>query len=358
MAQGNESGAQPLTGEQISRMLQHGPWPAAWQPDPSNRVSGRADAAALGRRLFFDARLSPSGRVSCSSCHRPERSWSDGRPRGIGLRAGQRNTPALTDVRLNRWFGWSGAGDSLWGQSLRPILDPNEMGSSAAHVKAYLGSHAELSEAYAAVFGRLVARTEAQEVLIDAGKALAAFQETIVSGRTPFDAFRDALGSNDLDGQSRYPAAARRGLVLFIGAAGCRTCHSGPAFTDGAFHVTHVHKTKLPDRGRIDGIVRLLASPYSLAGRFSDDPAHGAHWRKDELMHSSPPAGAFRTPTLRNLTHTAPYLHDGSQPSLGAVLRTHPTGGPRLNDRDRRALEAFLVSLSASAAGAKPAVPR
>src|SRR5215470_10881219 len=86
---------------QFGAILAHGPWPPVWQRDPSNRVSGQTPAIDLGRQLFFDARLSPSGRVSCSSCHRPERAWSDGRPRGVGLRTSRRNTPSLYDVRLS-----------------------------------------------------------------------------------------------------------------------------------------------------------------------------------------------------------------------------------------------------------------
>ena len=325
------------------KILQHGPWAPPWQPDPSNRVSGRPDAAALGRRLFFDARLSPSGRVSCSSCHRPERGWTDGRRRGIGLVEGRRNTPALADVRLHRWLGWGGAGDSLWAQSLRPILDPGEMGSSASHVQRYLGSHVELAEHYAAVFGRSVSATSAEDVLVDAAKALAAYQETIVSPRTSFDDYRDALSGGDVAAQARYPAAAQRGLALFVGAAGCSTCHSGPAFTDGAFHATGSSRR---DLGRADGIAGLLASPYSLPGRFNDDPEHRSHWLPQDLRASPGTRGAFRTPTLRGLMLTAPYMHDGAHAGIDAVLRHHPRNGLRLTRAQRADLAAFLATLS------------
>lgn len=333
--------------EATARILAHGPWPQPWQPDPSNRVSGHSDAAALGRRLFFDARLSPSGRVSCSSCHRPERGWTDGRRRGVGLLEGWRNTPTLLDVRLRRWLGWSGAGDSLWAQSLRPILDASEMGSSASHVRRYLASHPELAQHYAAVFGRAAATTPEEDVLVDAAKALAAYQETIASPRTPFDDFRDALASGDATAQARYPTAARRGLSLFTGAAGCSVCHSGPAFTDGAFHVTGSSQR---DLGRADGITRLLASPYTLAGRFTDDADRRSHWRAEDLRASPAPRGAFRTPTLRGLSRTAPYMHDGSFASIDAILRHHPRPrprlGPRLTREQRADLAAFLATLS------------
>lgn len=328
-----------------ARILAHGPWPRAWQPDPSNRVSGNADAAALGRRLFFDARLSPSGRVSCSSCHRPERGWTDGRRRGVGLVEGHRNTPSLVDVRLSRWLGWSGAGDSLWAQSLRPLLDPGEMGSSAAHVKQYLVSHSELAEHYASVFARPVATTPADDVLVDAAKALAAYQETIVSPRTAFDDFRDALAASDTAAAARYPEAARRGLSLFVGTAGCSTCHSGPRFTDGAFHITGASRG---DAGRADGIERLRASPYTLHGSFNDDPARAVHWTREDLSIMGEHRGAFRTPTLRGLARMAPYMHDGRYPSLDAVLRNHPRNGLRLTPSQRAELAAFLETLNAT----------
>jgi cytochrome c peroxidase len=269
-----------FSDDQVRAILAHGPWPPAWQRDPSNRVSGQMPAVDLGRQLFFDARLSPSGRISCSSCHRPERSWSDGRPLGIGLRPSRRNTPSLYDVRLNRWFGWGGGGDSLWGQTLRPLLDADEMGSSAAHVKQYLTSNAELASAYRAAFGREASSVGAEDALVDAAKALAAYQETIVSGRTAFDAFRDALQAGDRAAAQQYPVAALRGLAVFTGSGGCSTCHAGPAFTDGSFR--EIARTCIDragntageqgDAGRHADAARLLASPYNLAGPFNDDP--------------------------------------------------------------------------------------
>ena len=229
------TGLDAFSDAQIGAMLAHGPWPPAWQRDPSNRVSGERPAVDLGRQLFFDARLSPSGRISCSSCHRPERSWSDGRPLGIGLRPSRRNTPSLYDVRLNRWFGWAGGGDSLWGQTLRPLLDADEMGSSAAHVKAV---HHLQRRPRQRLPGRIRSRGIQRRRRRCAGgrrQSARRLPETIVSGRTAFDAFRDALQAGDRAAAQRYPVAALRGLAVFTGSGGCSTCHAGPAFTDGSF---------------------------------------------------------------------------------------------------------------------------
>jgi cytochrome c peroxidase len=221
-----------FTEAETRAILRHGPWPAPWSPDPSNLASGNAEAIALGERLFFDPRLSPSGKVLCATCHAPFRAWQDGRARAFGLAETGRNTQSLLDVRTHRWFGWDGAGDSLWAQSVRPILEPREMGGNAAQAAALVRGDAELSCRFEKVFGAPVPRVD-EAVLAGIGKALAAFQETLLSGRSPFDEFRDALEKGDRAAADRYPAAARRGLRIFIGRGNCGACHVGPAFTNG-----------------------------------------------------------------------------------------------------------------------------
>jgi cytochrome c peroxidase len=328
------AGLPRLTDEQVRLILGHGPWPAPWTADPSNRVSGNAEAIGLGRRLFFDARLAPSGRLSCSSCHRPERGWTDGRALGIGLEPGNRNTLALYNVRLNRRFGWSGRTDSLWAQSLRPLIDPKEMGSSPLHVRQHLGADRDLARAYETVFRRPVLDTDAEVVLVDAAKALAAYLETIDSARTAFDEFRDALAFGDVASAARYPLAAQRGLAIFIGKGACYSCHAGPAFTDGRLHDIGV----APDS---DGsIALLLATRYGLAGPFNDA-------RPTRHVEGKRGPGGVRVPTLRNLTRTAPYMHDGALATLDDGVRRHrPNAAVGLDDREIAELVAFLETLS------------
>lgn len=334
----------PFARAETEALLLHGPWPQPWRPDPSNRVSGNAEAARLGQRLFFDARLSPSGRVACSSCHRPERSWTDGRAQAKGLALSRRNTPGLLDVRLNRWLGWGGAGDSLWAQSIRPMLDPREMGSSAAHVMQLIARSPDVAALYAAAFGRPIALVEAEAALVDAGKALAAFQETLASPRTPFDALRDALAGGDPNAAARFPAKARRGAALFVGSAGCSRCHSGPTFSDNLFH--RIDRTRrIGDEGRYRDAVSLSTSPHSLVGRFNDDPDRRVAWRAEQVRQPRSALGAFRTPPLRNVERTSPYLHDGSAPSLAAAIRAHEAGR-RLDKAQADDLVAFLRTLS------------
>ena len=209
-----------FTAEEVRRILRHGPWPPASRPDPSNRVSGSPAAIAFGRALFFDPRLSTSGAVSCATCHRPDRAWTDGLARSRGQRTVDRNALSLFNLRLNRWFGWDGAQDSLWAQNLRPLLDAREMGVGPEGAARLVRSDRQLSCGYRRAFDAAPGADDTQ-VFVDLGKALAAFLETRVTGRTPFDDFRDALARDDAPGRARYPAAARRGLRLFVGRGDC-----------------------------------------------------------------------------------------------------------------------------------------
>jgi cytochrome c peroxidase len=341
----------------------HGPWPPAFAPDPSNRASGNMGAVELGERLFFERRLSANGEHSCSRCHLPERNWTDGEARALGLERVERNTPSLNNVRLQRWFGWDGAHDSLWAQSIRPLLDARELGMSAAQVAALVRADADLSCRYRRVFGSVPAADE--EVLVGVGKALAAFQETLASGRTAFDEFRDALVKGDAAGVAKYPEAAKRGLKLFVGKGSCNVCHLGPAFTNGEFHDTGI--AFFIDKGRVDpgrhaGIRKLRASGFNLLGPYNDDAKRSTATgtRHVRLEHRN--FGEFRTPSLRNLALSAPYMHNGRLASLREVVNHYSTISPdrlhadgeailkplNLSGREAQDLVAFLESLSDS----------
>ena len=143
----------PFSDEEIQRIVSHGPWPPSPAKDPSNRVSGNSAAIAWGEELFRDPRLSRDGMVSCANCHQAKRDFTDGLPRGKGITTVDRNTPTVANVRLNRWYGWDGAGDSLWAQSLRPMLDPREMGSDVARIAATVRGTPALASGYRRAFG-------------------------------------------------------------------------------------------------------------------------------------------------------------------------------------------------------------
>lgn len=304
-----------FTESEVKAILAHGPWPVPIRADPGNRVSGSRDAIELGERLFFDRRISGGGKFSCGSCHVPERNWTDNRTRGAAIAEVERNTPTLMNVRLGRQFGWDGATDALWKQSLRPILDARELGASARHIAELVRNDEQLSCRYRKTFGAEPSRTDDEAVLVDVAKALAAFQETFETPPTPFDHFRDSLARGKEDGARPYSEAARRGLRIFIGKGGCSECHSGPNFTSGEL--------------RNNGFAALAA------GRI--DPGK---------------EGNFKVPTLRHLLLTAPYGHHGRMDSLADVVRHYSERGSRelkplkLGAAEQSDLVVFLESLS------------
>ena len=345
--------------QEKARILQHGPWPPPLRPDPSNRVSGQRAAIAFGEKLFFEPRLSGTGSVLCATCHVPYRGFQDGRPRAFGLEEVDRNTPSLMNARFARWFGWDGANDSLWAQSIRPLLDPKEMKASAAHVSAVV--RRIFIADYKSAFGRDLP-PDADELLVDVGKALAAFQETLVTARTAFDDFRDALARDDEPAAARYPQAAQRGLRIFAGKGNCSVCHFGPLFTNGEFADTGIAffvRHGEVDSGRHGGIGKLKGNAHNLTGRFNDDPAKTATGtRHVELQHRN--FGEFKVPGLRNAAATAPYMHNGSLATLREVVthysalneeRLHADGEKilkplRLADAEIADLVAFIESLT------------
>ena len=330
---------------EVRRILSHGPWPAPWSPDPSNHLSGRREAIEWGERLFFEPRLSSTGGVLCATCHAPFRYWQDGAPRARGLALVDRNTPTLLDVRHHRWFGWDGAGDSLWAQSIRPLLDPREMGQTPAGIAALVRTDAQHACGYERSFG-VPPTGDDDRLLAGVGKALAAFQETLVSGRSPFDEFRDALARGDRAAAARYPLAAQRGLRLFVGRGNCSTCHFGPAFTNGEFHDTGVPFFIEPGRvdpGRHGGIKSLLANRFNQLGAHSDDASGTVAVRTRHLVLEHRNFGEFKVPGLRNVARTAPYMHHGRLATLADVVRHYSGISP---DRLHSDGEAILKPLN------------
>jgi cytochrome c peroxidase len=362
------SDAPAFTPEERAEILSHGPWPPQMPPDPSNRVSGVPAAIALGRQLFFDARLSRDETRSCATCHDPARSFTDGRDRSLGHERLDRNAIALANLRLNRWYGWSGAADSLWGQSLRPILDDKEFGMTAPMLCDRLAADPKITGAYREIFATEIANDEPERALVNLAKALAAYQETIVTQRTAFDEFRDALERNDAAGMTRYPLPAQRGLKIFVGKGRCTICHFGPNFSNGEFDDVGVPYFAEPgrvDAGRHGGIAALRDSPFNLLSAYNDG-ADATPTRHVEAQHRN--WGEFRVPSLRNVARTAPYMHNGSLATLADVVRhysevdperLHGDDGARiirplhLTPEERADLVAFLETLSSEVSFSK-----
>jgi cytochrome c peroxidase len=183
-----------------------------------------------------------------------------------------------------------------------------------------------------------------------------------MSGRAPFDEFRDALAKGDAAGIARYPEDAKRGLAIFIGKGACSVCHAGPAFTNGEFHDTGIPFFIEPgrvDAGRHEGIRKLLASRHNLLGPYNDDAARATATGTRHVALEHRNFGEFKTPSLRNLALTAPYMHNGRLATLRDVVNHYSTVSPdrlhsdgeailrplRLSEEESRDLVAFLESL-------------
>ena len=275
-------------------------------------------------------------------------------------------------MRHQRWFGWDGAGDSLWAQSIRPILDGREMGGSAREAAVLVRGDAEHACRFEKLFGAPVPADD-EAVLVGMGKALAAFQETLVSGPTPFDDFRDALAVGDSSSMKKYPAAAQRGLRIFVGRGNCSTCHFGPAFSNGEFHDTGVpfFVAGGVDPGRHGGIRRLRSNRFNLTGSYSDDRTGRSAIKTQHVSLEHRNFGEFKVPSLRNVALTAPYMHNGSLATLADVVRhyselnvdrLHSDGESllkplRLDAAESADLVAFLESLTENESALPPRRP-
>jgi cytochrome c peroxidase len=277
---------------------------------PGNPMS--VEKVALGRRLFFETRLSSSGRYSCASCHRPELAFTDGRAHALGA-AGQsvkRSAMSLTNVAYNPAFTWgSNQVRSLEAQMRQPLFNehPVEMGlkkDGATAVNA-LSADTNYRRQFAAAFPGQTNPLTMQHAI----QAIASFERTLISGRSPFDRYVFD------DEQTALSAQAKRGMALFYSARiGCSQCHSGINFTGEIAFEGH---TRARARFANTGL-------YDLDGR-------GAYPSSDrglmEVTHRAADMGKFKVPTLRNVALTAPYMHDGSLPTLEAVLDHYARGG-------------------------------
>jgi cytochrome c peroxidase len=330
-------------------------------PDPGNRVADDERAARLGQHLFFDTRLSANGAVSCATCHQPERRFTDGLPKGRGLGLSRRNTRSIVGVAYSPWLYWDGRKDSLWSQALSPIEDPAEHGFSRAEVVELVTGDALYRAEFEALFGALPAGDAAADVdraFANVGKAIAAYERRLLPGPSRFDDYVAALRAG-AGGEDILNNAEIRGLRLFIGKASCTQCHNGPLFTNHEFHNTGVlsFPGEVPDKGRALGVREVLADPFNCQGPYGDDDT--GNCAELEFVRTGPELiGAMRTPSLRNLEGTAPYMHKGQLATLAEVLEHYNKAPPAmighneakplgLGQRELQQLEAFLESLAA-----------
>jgi cytochrome c peroxidase len=355
--------------------------------DASNRHANDAEAAALGRDLFFDTRLSGNGKVSCATCHVATQDFQDSKPLADGVGRTARRTMPIAGTAHSPWLFWDGRTDSQWAQALGPLESAVEHGGTRAQYAHVVAE--QYRDRYEAVFGRLPNLTsiprhagpvadstasaawgrlpaEAQEqisrVYANIGKAIAAYERRIEPGVSRFDRYVDA----ELTGARHTPentltADEESGLRLFIGRARCATCHNGARLTDDHFHNTGVPlpAVTLPtDSGRAVGVRQVVSGEFNCTSRYSDAKAEGCEELRFAVTSGPELVRAYKTPTLRNVANRAPYMHAGQIASLDGVL-AHYAAAPaapfgrselvpvRLSPNERRQLVAFLGTLSA-----------
>ena len=398
--------------------------PPALLPARSNAVADDPRAQRLGHRLFFDPRFSSNGQVACSSCHQPARRFTDGLPQarafpqrpaeagdalpcsaisapdnsaaGCGPlpepSAERFNTSSLVGAAYSPWFFWDGRKDSLWSQAQSPLEHPLEQGGDRTRFARLIAEDGIYREEYSALFGTLpdfadrrrfpdaaspngsasaqaawaamapADREAVTTLLVNLGKALAAYQRLLLPGEARFDRYAKTLAS-----AAPGPSLSRmeaEGLRLFIGKAQCINCHNGPLFTNQEFHNTGLLPApgSLPSKGRIAGALLVRSDPFNCLGRYSDaSPSDCAELRF--MRTGAELIGAQKTPSLRNLQGTAPYMHAGQMPAISALL-DHYNRAPaailghneakplNLLPYQLRQLEAFLGTLDAPLATA------
>jgi cytochrome c peroxidase len=284
---------------------------------------------ALGRRLFFDARLSKDRSVSCANCHHPDRAFTDNRTLAIGVfdRVGKRHSPALINRGFGRAHFWDGRASTLEKQVLQPIEDPNEMDLPLEEAIRRLDADDSYRAAFQAVFERAISAD-------DLSRALASYVRTIRSGDSPYDRF--VAGNTDA-----LSVEQQQGLQIFRTRGRCTFCHAEPLFTDERFWNTGIAWRAEPG---------AETASYQDEGRFATSGLE-----RDR--------GSFKTPTLREIARTAPYMHDGSLATLEDVVEFYDRGGRpnrhqfpgigplRLSAEEKQALVRFLESLNGVVSG-------
>ncbi|MHC5211367.1 MAG: cytochrome-c peroxidase [Planctomycetota bacterium] len=376
----SEHPAVVLAPDELLLALSFSPLPEV-PSDPTNAWADDPAAARLGQALFYDPRLSGPGTVSCATCHDPAKGFGDQRRLARGVRNHPRHSMTLWNVAFQRWFFWDGRKDSLWSQALAPLEDPREHAGSRLQFAHLLASDPDYARAYGEVFGPLPdlsdpARFPAEgrpvpgedgheharawagmtaedralvdRVFVNMGKAIAAYERLLVARDAPFDRFVTGVRDGDPDGLAALSPSAQRGFALFAGEARCVLCHDGPVFSDLEFHSNRVPTGEGTDPGRALGILGLLEDPFNGASVHADDGGETARTKLSFPQVGWELPGSFRTPSLRNVEVTAPYMHEGQIATLEEVVAFYSSleGAAPPGKHDERILEPLHLDAS------------
>ena len=360
--------------------------------DSSNQVVNHSDAIKLGHRLFFDTRLSRNGKVSCASCHQPDKFFSDGLTTGKGLQTVSRNTPTIIGASQHTWFFHDGRADSLWSQALGPLENDLEHGSNRTHVVHTVYHDNTSRSLYEKVFGKFPDISNVQRFPLQAGpvtetiaaqnwqrmskvdqdlvsgiyanlgKAIAAYETRLQPAVSRFDHYADGVVNNKSELLKSLNKNETEGLRIFLSKAKCITCHSGPMFTDEGFHNISVQPAngKQHDIGRFKGAREVLKNEFNCRSMFNDEKNASCSELEYMVMERHETQGAMKTPSLRNVAKTAPYMHAGQYKTLKRVIRHYKEPPPvrfrqselflavKLTDKEIEQLISFLKSLNSS----------
>lgn len=326
-------------------------------PDPTNAVADDPIAARLGQRLYFDTRLSASGSMGCVTCHDPTLGFTDGLALpDISPDGGRRHTPTVLNAAFHRWQFWDGRVDTLWAQAAKPIENPGEQNFSRVEAALLVAADPALLEDYETVFGPLLDLSDADRfpptgarpkfgpgdddprvaawndmdtvdrdtiaaIYANLAKSIAAYERKIVRGDSPFDQFAAELAAGEPP--TALSPAAQRGLKYFIGQGRCAFCHGGPNFTNSEFHNIGLPTAPggIPsDPGRAQGVVLVESDEFNALSEYSDSPDAAQALKLEHLALGAEQLGQFKTPSLRNLLSTGPYMHGGHFETLRDVL--------------------------------------
>jgi cytochrome c peroxidase len=353
--------------------------------DPSNRFADDSMAARFGRKLFFDTGLSSNGKVSCGTCHLPERDFQDGVALAKGVGTTARRTMPIAGTAHSPWLFWDGRTDSHWSQALGPLESPVEHGGDRTQYAHHIA--ATYRREYERLFGKMPSlsgvpahagpnsdasraawlalpdakREEITRVNVNMGKAIAAFERTINFEETRFDRYLavELAGRPHTRADSLSPDE-EAGLRLFIGKASCVNCHNGPRLSDDHFHNTGVPVSAIVaeiDSGRATGVRQVVQGEFNCLSRYSDAKPEECSELRFAVTEGAELVRAFKTPSLRDVAERAPYMHAGQIATLADVVAHYdrapkaPFGKSelkrlRLSDAERRQIEAFLRTLS------------
>ncbi len=364
------------------------------EKDLTNKVVDNPVAISMGHKIFFDKRFSTNGKIACSSCHQPQRFFSDGLDTGKGLKKLSRNTPTIVGASHNTWFFHDGRNDSLWSQAMGPLENENEHGGNRNQYAHIVYSDSKLRESYKLLFGSIpdisdlkrfpkhagpvadknaakawkTMNTKDQktitDIFVNIGKVIAAYETKLQPAPSRFDNYVKALIENNTsDMDKKLSTKEVKGLQLFLGKGNCTMCHSGSMFTDKGFHNISV-QPRIPgkfDWGRYTGAKQVVKSPFNCRSEYNDAPSEKGVKQCDELeyivMDRHETFGAMKTPSLRNVSKTAPYMHAGQYKTLREVLKHYNDPPPltnrqsalfldiELNEDELDQLEEFLHSL-------------